>query len=59
MLAPPTIIIIKHNNNKVKKDEREMNKNLSFIFLAFLSVLFHFGTVLFICGKNYEIWNIS
>ena len=31
----------------------------NFFFLAFLSVPFQNGTVLFTCGKNYEIWNIS
>ena len=34
-----------------------MNKKL--FFIAFLFVPFQNGTVLFTCGKNYEIWNIS
>ena len=41
---------------KVKKDERKMNK--FFFFLAFLSVPFQNGMVLFTCDKNYEFWNI-
>ena len=31
----------------------------NFFFIAFLFVPFQNGTVLFTCGKNYEIWNIS
>ena len=48
----------RERREKVKKNEREMNKKL-FFFLAFLSVPFQNGKVLFTCGKNYEIWNIS
>ena len=41
----------RERREKVKKDEREMNKKL--FFLAFLP--FQNGTILFTCGKNYEI----
>ena len=44
---------MKERREKVKKDEREMNKKL--LFLAFLSIPFQNGTILFTCGKNYEI----
>ena len=47
----------KEMEEKVKKDEREMNKKL--FFIAFLFGPFQNGIVLFTCGKNYEIWNIS
>ena len=50
----------RERREKVKKNEREMNKKLFFFFfLAFLSVPFQNETVLFTCGKIYEIWNIS
>ena len=46
----------RERREKVNKDEREWIKN--FFFLAFSPVLLQNATVLFTCGKNYEIWNI-
>ena len=49
---------MKEREERKSKRMREMNKKL-FSFLAFLSIPFQNGTMLFTCGKNYEIWNIS